>query len=54
MPAEEGVGLICIGSWADEPTGHYPPSTRADLDETAQLVTCFLDSARARLGEEAR
>jgi len=36
--AEEGADIIGIDALADEPTVHYPLATRADLDETAELV----------------
>jgi SDR family mycofactocin-dependent oxidoreductase len=36
--AEEGADIIGIDALVDEPTVHYPLATRADLDETAELI----------------
>jgi len=36
--AEEGADIIGVDALVDEPTVHYPLATRADLDETGQLI----------------
>jgi SDR family mycofactocin-dependent oxidoreductase len=36
--AEEGADIIGIDALVDEPTVHYPLATKADLDETAELI----------------
>ena len=36
--AEEGADIIGVDALADEPTVHYPLATKADLDETAELI----------------